>query len=129
MTQSIELDYGLERLPVELPDHTVVVRYGETYTDPPAVDAVTATRAALDAPLGLPPLTAQAGPGKTAVIVFPDRVKGGFGPAAHRRVSIPMIVDDLLRGGCRLEDISLLCAQGLHRRNTHEEWLEYLGKE
>ena len=125
--RSIELDYGTKRMPVELPDSAVVVRYGKTYADPPSVDPVAATRAALDAPLGLPPLTELAGPGRTAVIVFPDRVKGGAHPLAHRRVSIPAVVDDLLRGGCRIEDISLLCAQGLHRRNTREEWLEYLG--
>ena len=127
--KTVELDYGVHKMPVELPDSSVVVRYGETYTDPPTVDPVVATRRALDAPLGLPPLTELAGPGRTAVIVFPDRVKGGAHPLAHRRVSIPLIVDDLLRGGCRIEDISLLCAQGLHRRNTHEEWLEYLGPE
>lgn len=127
--KTIELDYGMDRLPVELPDTAVVVRYGETHTDPPAVDPALVTRAALDAPLGVPPLTEQAGPGRTAVIVFPDRVKGGAHPLSHRRVSIPAVIDDLLRGGCRLEDISLLCAQGLHRRNTHEEWLEYLGPE
>ena len=125
--RSIELDYGTKHMPVELPDSAVVVRYGKTYADPPSVDPVAATRAALDAPLGLPPLTELAGPGRTAVIVFPDRVKGGAHPLAHRRVSIPAAVDDLLRGGCRIEDISLLCAQGLHRRNTREEWLEYLG--
>jgi nickel-dependent lactate racemase len=125
--KSIELDHGTERMPVELPDSAVVVRYGETYTDPPAVDPEAETRAALDAPLGMSPLTELAGPGRTAVIAFPDRVKGGAGPLAHRRVSIPAIVEDLLRGGCRSEDISLLCAQGLHRRNTHQEWLEYLG--
>ena len=127
--QTIELDHGTSRMAVELPDSAVVVRYGQTYTDPPSVDPLAATRDALDAPLGLPPLTELAGPGRTAVIVFPDRVKGGAHPLAHRRVAIPAIVDDLLRGGCRIEDVSLLCAQGLHRRNTHEEWLEYLGPE
>ncbi len=98
--KSIDLDYGTRKMSVELPDSSVVVRYGEAYVDPPTVDPVAATRAALDAPLGMPPLTELAGPGKTAVIVFPDRVKGGAHPLAHRRVSIPMIVDDLLQGGC-----------------------------
>jgi nickel-dependent lactate racemase len=125
----VDLDYGTRKMAVELPDSAVVVRYGETYQDPPKVDPVAATRTALDAPLEMPPLTELAGPGKTAVIVFPDRVKGGAHPLAHRRVSIPMIVEDLLAGGCRLEDITLLCAQGLHRRNTYEEWLWYLGPE
>ncbi len=127
--KSVELDYGISKMPVELPDTSVVVRYGETYRDPPKIDPVAATRAALDAPLDMPPLKDLAGPGKTAAIVFPDRVKGGAHRLAHRRVCIPMIVEDLLKGGCRLEDIILICAQGLHRRNTYEEWLWYLGPE
>jgi nickel-dependent lactate racemase len=40
-----------------------------------------------------------------------------------------MIVDDLLKGGAKLENITLLCATGLHRKNTLEEWYWYLGKE
>ena len=114
----VDLDYGLQHVSVELPDSAVVVRYGESYVDPPTVDPVAATRAALDTPLDMPPLRELAGPGKTAAIVFPDRVKGGAHPLAHRRVSIPMIVSDLLEGGCLLEDITLVCAQGLHRKNT-----------
>lgn len=125
--QTVELDYGLGKMSLELPDSAVVVRYGKTYQDPPSVDSVARTRAALDTPLGMPPLKELAGPGKTAAIVFPDRVKGGAHQLAHRRVAIPMIVEDLLAGGCVLEDIVLICAQGLHRRNTHEEWLWYLG--
>lgn len=125
----VDLDYGTTKMSVELPDSAKVVRYGETYTDPLGVDPIAATRAALDAPLEMSPLKELAGPGKTAVIVFPDRVKGGAHKLAHRRVCIPMIVEDLIAGGCRLEDISLVCAQGLHRRNTYEEWLWYLGPE
>lgn len=125
--KSVDLDYGTTKMSIDLPDSAVVVRYGETYLDPPAVDPVEATRAALDAPLESPPLIELAGPDKTAVIVFPDRVKGGAHPLAHRRVSIPMVVEDLLAGGCVLENITLICAQGLHRGNTYEEWLWYLG--
>ena len=49
--QDVLLDYGDTRMRVELPDSAMVVRYGKTYTDPPAVDAVDATRKALAAPL------------------------------------------------------------------------------
>lgn len=127
--QSLELDYGLGKMSVELPNSAVVVRYGKTYTDPPVVDPLTHTREALDKPLGMPPLSELAGAGKTAAIVFPDRVKGGAHALAHRRVVIPMILNDLLAGGCLLQDIILVCAQGLHRRNTYAEWLWYLGPE
>ena len=99
--KQVELDYGTTKMSVELPDTSVVVRYGETYIDPPNVDPIAVTRAALDAPLEMPPLKDLAGPGKTAAIVFPDRVKGGAHKLAHRRVCIPMIVEDLLAGGCQ----------------------------
>lgn len=126
--QEILLDYGDTRMRAELPDSAVVVRYGKTYTDPPAVDPVEATRKALASPLGSPPLRELGGPGKKVVVGFPDRVKGGAQPTSHRRVSIPLIVEELLAGGTRLEDITLLCAIGLHRKNTLEEWYAYLGR-
>ena len=126
--RDVLLDYGQGKLRVEVPDSTVIVRYGETYTDPePLGEPADLTRKALDAPLGLPPLKDVAGPGRKAVIAFPDRVKGGGHAKAHRRVAVPMVIGDLLAGGCREEDISLLCAPGLHRHNTVEEWSGYLG--
>jgi nickel-dependent lactate racemase len=127
--QEVLLDYGDGRMRVELPDTAVVVRYGKTYTDPPGVDPVEATRKALEKPLGMPRLKELGGPGKKVVIGFPDRVKGGVHPGSHRRVAIPLIVEELLAGGTRLENITLLCAMGLHRKNTLEEWYWYLGRE
>lgn len=116
-------------MPVELPDSATVVRYGETYTDPPSVDPYEATRRALEKPHGFPPLKELGGPDKKVVIGFPDRVKGGAQPNAHRRVAIPLIVEALLKGGTKLENITLLCSMGLHRKNTLEEWYWYLGKD
>lgn len=127
--QDIVLDYGDSKMKVALPDSAVVVRYGQTYTDPPEVDPLEATRQALDNPLGFPPLRELGGPGKKVVIAFPDRVKGGAHKTSHRRVAVPMIVEDLLKAGTRLENITLLCAPGLHRQNTLEEWYWYLGKD
>jgi nickel-dependent lactate racemase len=127
--QDVLLDYGDGHMRVELPDSAVVVRYGQTYTDPPEVDPVEATRKALAAPLGMPRLGDLAGPGRRAVIGFPDRVKGGAQPKSHRRTAIPLIVEELLAGGMRPENVTLLCAMGLHRKNTLEEWYAYLGRE
>ena len=127
--KEVKLDYGDGHMSVQLPDTAVVVRYGETYTDPPAVDNIEATRRALQNPLGCPPLTELAGPDKKIVIGFPDRVKGGAHPRAHRRVAIPLILEELLAGGAKLENITLLCCMGLHRMNTLEEWYWYLGRE
>jgi nickel-dependent lactate racemase len=77
----------------------------------------------------MPSLKDLAKPGDKVVIAFPDRVKGGAHPKAHRRVCIPMIVEDLLAAGVGMEDTTLLCAMGLHRMNTLEELYWYLGKD
>lgn len=125
--QDILLDYGDTKMRVELPDTTTVVRFGKTYTDPPKCDPVEATRAALANPGDLPRLKDQAGPDKKIAIAFPDRVKGGSHALAHRKVSIPLVIEELLEGGAKIENITLICAIGLHRMNTVEEWREYLG--
>jgi nickel-dependent lactate racemase len=127
--QEVLLDYGDSHMRVELPDAAAVIRYGHSYTDPPAVDPVAATRKALQEPLESLPLQALAGPGKKVVIGFPDRVKGGAQANSHRKTSIPMVVEELLKAGTRIEDITLLCCGGLHRKNTLEEWYWYLGKD
>jgi nickel-dependent lactate racemase len=127
--QEVQLDYGDQLMVVELPDNAKVVRYGETYTDPPEVDPWTATRRALNNPLGMPPLRELAQAGDKVVIAFPDKVKGGAHPRAHRRVAIPLIVETLQAAGLKLKDITLLCAMGLHRKNTLDELYGYLGQD
>lgn len=127
--QEVLLDYGDELMAVQVPDSATVARYGETWVDPPEVDPWEATRDALARPLGMPPLQELAKPGDKVVIAFPDRVKGGAHPRAHRRVAIPLIVETLREAGVELESIILLCAMGLHRKNTLEELYWYLGKD
>ena len=128
--QDVLLDYGDSKMRVELPDHATVIRYGKTYKDPaPLGDSVALTTQALKSPLDTPPLRTMAGPGKKVVIGFPDRVKGGAHPKAHRRVAIKAVLEELLAGGCEIENITLLCGVGLHRQNTLEEFYGYLGKD
>jgi len=127
--QDVVLDYGDRVMPVTVPASAMVVRYGETFVDPPEVDPSEATRLALENPLGMKPLRELAKAGDKVVISFPDRVKGGAHPRAHRRVAIPIIVEILIEAGVDLEDIILLCANGLHRHSTHQELLWYLGKD
>ena len=126
----ILLDYGDKKMPFQVPDHTTIIRFGETYTDPPARGVpMELTRRAIQNPLEMPPLKEMAGPDKKVVIGFPDRVKGGVHPDCHRRNAIKALVEELLAGGCKLENITLLCGMGLHRMNTLEEFYWMLGKE
>ena len=127
--QEVSLDYGDGLLSVELPDTAVVVEYGKTYKDPDGVDTSQAVKEAIATPHGFPPPRNLGGLNKKVVIAFPDRVKGGAHALAHRRISIPILVEELIKGGTSLENISLICAIGLHRKNTLEEWYGYLGRE
>lgn len=125
----VALNYGDGTLRAELPDSAIVVEYGRTYEDPPRVDPHQATRAALQDPVGARPLRELVGPGSKVAIAFPDRVKGGSHAGAHRKVALPLILQTLSESGVRGEDIELVCAVGLHRKNTWEEMGEYLPAE
>lgn len=127
--KDVLLEYGDEQMAVVVPDDAVIVRYGETYRDPPAVDPVAATRQALSQPLGLPPLREMVGPGKKVAIAFPDRVKGGIHPLSHRKTALPILLEELAAAGMHKADITLICAVGLHRKNTREEMAQYLPEE
>ncbi|MDR7484561.1 MAG: lactate racemase domain-containing protein [Armatimonadota bacterium] len=126
----VALEYGDGVLEVDAPDDAVVVEPGALYRDPvPVEDPVALTARALAQPLGLPRLPALVGPGARVVIAFPDRVKGGAHATAHRRVTIPLLLEHLRGAGVREDDITLLCAVGLHRKNLPEEFESYLGSE
>ena len=127
--QMVKLDYGDSHLEVSLPDSAEVFRYGDEHNTLPSIDSREATRKALQNPLGFPPLRELGGTGKKVVIGFPDRVKGGSQADAHRKVAIPLIIEELQKGGTDLKDITLLCCIGLHRKNHLEDWNDYLGKE
>lgn len=127
--REVLLEYGDGKMAVEVPDTATVFHIGRDNTDPPEVDPREATRQALASPLGMPPLRQLVKKGSRVVIAFPDRVKGGAHPGAHRRVSIPVIMEELVRAGVEERDIKLVCAMGLHRKNTKEELYWYLGRE
>lgn len=122
----VTLNHGDGTLTAELPDSATIVEYGRTYQDPPRVDPEQATRAALADPVGTKPLRELVGPGSKVAIAFPDRVKGGSHEGAHRKVALPLILQTLSEAGVRAEDIELVCAIGLHRKNTWEEMRQYL---
>ena len=75
--QKILLEYGDTSMPVELPDTACVVRYGQTYSDPPEIDPHEAARRALEKPLGFAPLRELGGANKRVVIGFRTGSKAG----------------------------------------------------
>ncbi|CAN5700725.1 lactate racemase domain-containing protein [soil metagenome] len=126
----VDIEYGDGSLSIDVPEKSHVIRAGVAFEEPPALpDAVVATREALRNPLGSKPIHELVDSRSRVVIGFPDRVKGGMHDTAHRRVAIGLILDELERAGVRDERIRLVCGIGLHRKNTMEEFAEYLGAE
>jgi nickel-dependent lactate racemase len=126
----VRLEYGDAHVDVEVPGASMVVRAGESTPEPPPLpDPVASTRAALANPLGSAPLPDLVKAGSTVTVAFPDRVKGGAHDTAHRRVVLPLILEQLAVAGVRPQDVRLVCAIGLHRKNRPEEIAGYLGRE
>ena len=125
----LEFEYGQGLMGATLPDNTDVFIPGETVADPPyIVNIEEVTRQSILNPIGMPPISESVKKGMKVTIVFPDKVKGGFQETAHRKVSIPIILDELYRAGVEKKDILLICSNGLHRKNTSEEIKSLLGE-
>lgn len=130
ITMKLEFEYGQGMMSANLPDNTDIFIPHETVKDPPYLeDVYAATKESLLNPLGMEPISKLAQKGSKVVIVFPDRVKGGTQPTAHRKVSIKLILEQLYEAGVQKEDIHLICSNGLHRKNTESEIKNLLGEE
>lgn len=126
----LQFEYGKGYMEAELPDgRTEVFIPGETVPDPPYLeDPEPKTRESILNPIGLPPVSKQVKKGSKVTIIFPDKVKGGFQDNSHRKTAIPIIIKECLKAGVEKKDIKLICSNGLHRKNTVEEWKAILGE-
>ncbi len=124
----LAFEYGLGMMEANLPDSTDIFIPGETVPDPPPLEDIeAATRRSILNPVGVEPISRQVRQGSKVAIVFPDRVKGGTQANAHRKISIPIIIEECLKAGVEEKDIKLICSNGLHRKNTKEEIRSLLG--
>jgi nickel-dependent lactate racemase len=86
-------------------------------------DVSSAIAQALARPIQSPPVEELVGPGKKVCIAFTDVTR-----ASPDHLLVPPILYRLEKAGVRRQDITLLCALGLHRPSTHREKEEKLGK-
>lgn len=130
---TIPFEYGQGLMEAKLPeDRTDVFVPGETVADPPFIpfDAIKEeTRKSILNPIGMDPISKLVKEGSKVVIVFPDRVKGGEHATAHRKISIPLILEECVKAGVKKSDIQLICSNGLHRKNTKKEIKGILGED
>lgn len=117
----IELNYGRGTLPVELPDslQVTVVRKPPM---PVLPDPAAAVRAALAAPVGLPPLVDFARGRASACILICDITR----PVPNGLLLRPLI-DALHQAGIPYDRITVLVATGMHRPNLGAELAELVG--
>ncbi len=128
----VQFEYGHGFMEANLPEGTDVFIPGKDYPDPPHIPfdkLYEETKKSILNPIGMPPISESVKKGDKVTIVFPDRVKGGFQPTSHRKISISIIIDELMKAGVEKKDIKLICSNGLHRKNTESELLAILGEE
>jgi nickel-dependent lactate racemase len=122
----VEIPYGEAALAAELPPGTRMLSNVERAALPPVADLDAAVRAALAAPLGMPRIGALVRPGQTATIAFDDHTTGSFGPI--REVAIRAVLGELEAAGVGRRDVTLVCANALHRMLRRSELARLLGE-
>jgi nickel-dependent lactate racemase len=124
----VQFEYGHGIIEAEMPRNTEIFIPGETIADPPILkDIKGGTQDAILNPLSMAPIKNLVSKSSKVVIIFPDRVKGGFQVDSHRKTTIPIVVDECLKAGVLEKNIKLICSNGLHRKNTKEEIRALLG--
>lgn len=123
------LPYGDQRLTVDLPPRTRVIG-GNAPAAPPErqpVDQEAIVRAAIENPLGVPRIRQQVQPDSRVLIAFDDGTVTSFGPV--RRLAIEAVLDELASAGVPEDNVSLVCANALHRKWTREELVSMIGQD
>lgn len=128
--KKVMLEYGDGQVEVNVPDSADIFETGVTVKDPEGIkDVKAATYEALLHPLGMEPISKIVHEGSKVTIIFPDKVKGGFQDDSHRKTSIPLIIEECKKYGVKEEDFTLICSNGLHRKNKPDEIRRILGDE
>ncbi|MBU4241043.1 MAG: nickel-dependent lactate racemase [Actinobacteria bacterium] len=118
---------GDDIVQVDIPDHTRVLRAPEPL--PGLVDYEAEVRRALRNPAGTKPLGELVGGNSRVTIAFDDPCLP-LPPLRNdpRGRAVGVILEELISAGVDTNNVSLICAIGLHRKWTHRELRSILGK-
>ncbi len=127
-TRTENVAYGDWYLPVQVPEQTRTVVAKPPMNAVP--DIAQAVRDTIAAPIAHEPLHKLVGPRAKVTIAFDDASGSYFQTKREdmRQVAIEVIVEELRKAGVALGDITLLCAQGLHRKLSRTEMETFLGR-
>ncbi len=121
-----QIVFGDRMIPVRLPDRTRVVPQGLSTSLPPVADLRAGFQEALRRPLDLPPLRELARPGWKVTVAFDDPTVPCYGPVWEP--AIRSVLEELEHAGVKKRDVTLLCANALHRKFTRGELAKVIGK-
>ena len=117
----VELPFGRELLPIEVPDTANVLRPIPVAA---TLDPVEAVRNAVRRPISGPALRERVNPGDDVAIVVSDVTR----PVPNQTLLGPVIAE-LRAAGVAERDITIVNGTGLHRECTEAELVEMLGAE
>jgi nickel-dependent lactate racemase len=128
VTRTEHVTYGDRYLPVQVPEQTRTIVAKPPMSAVPDIEQ--AVRDAIASPIAHEPLYKLVGPRAKVTIAFDDASGSYFQTKRKdlRQVAIEVIVEELLKVGVALGDITLLCAQGLHRKLSRTEMETFLGR-
>ncbi len=120
------LPFGDGTIEAELPERTRMVKGSQPNARiAPLADEAAAIRAALARPLGMPKIGELVRPSSRVLIAFDDPTVPSYGPI--RRLAIEAVLDELAKRGVAEEQVTLVCANALHRKWTRDELAAGLG--
>jgi lactate racemase-like protein len=122
-----QIVFGDRFIEAELPDRTHIVSPGLSIPLEPVADLETAVREALASPVDLPPLRELARGKRRVTVAFDDATVPCYAPVWS--TAIPVVLAELEAGGVRRSDVTLVCANALHRMFTHDELASLIGAE
>jgi len=122
-----QIVFGDRMISVKLPDNVQSAPPGLSTTLVPVDDPEETILRALQRPLGRSPLREIVKPNWRVTIAFDDPTVPCFAPIWEP--ALKLVMEELERGGVKKSQITLLCANGLHRKFTRRELAKIIGKD
>jgi lactate racemase len=119
------LVFGDVFVTAELPDDTRVVSPGFSLPLPPTPDLAASVRDAVERPLDLPPLREFARGASRVTLAFDDPTVPCYAPLWS--TAVPIVLSELSAAGVPSDNVTLLCANALHRKFRDDELGAILG--
>jgi hypothetical protein len=122
-----QIVFGEKMIPVKLPENVQAAPQDLSTRLTPVDDIEETIRKALQIPLGRAPISEVARPDWKVTIAFDDPTVPCFAPVWEP--AIKQVIAELEKGAVKRTNITLLCANALHRKFTRRELAKIIGED